>query len=105
VKALGLNLKIRNSGKPADVGKLEITKRGSGRARMYLYMAVLRLIWSSPCFRAWYECQVEREGGKRKLLAIIALMRKLAAALWHVARSSTRPSCSMSSGSVSRRKE
>ena len=32
---------------------------------------------------------IEREGGKRKLKAIVALMRKLAAALWHVARGAT----------------
>ena len=86
IKALGLNLKIRNSGKPADQGKLKITKRGAPRARMYLYFAVLRLIQHDAHFKAWYTRKVERDGGKQKLKAVIALMRKLAAGLWHVAR-------------------
>ncbi len=85
VKALGLNLKIKNSGKPADVGQLKLTKRGSSVARAYLYLAVLRLIQAEPSFAAWYRRKVDRDGGK-KMKAIIALMRKLAAALWHVAR-------------------
>ena len=86
VKVLGLNLKIKNSGKPADVGRLKITKRGSPRARMYLYMAVLRLIQSDAAFRAWYDRKVERDNGRLKLRAVVALMRKLAASLYHVAR-------------------
>ena len=37
---------------------------------------------------AWYQHKVKRDGGlKRK--AIVALMRKLAMALWHVARGET----------------
>lgn len=86
VKALGLNLKIRNSGKPADQGRLKITKRGSSMSRKYLYFAVLRLLQNERCFKAWYERKRERDGGKQNLKAVIALMRKLAAALWHVAR-------------------
>lgn len=88
VKVLGLNLKIRNSGKPADQGQLAITKRGSSRARNYLYMAALRFVMKDACFDAWYQRKVERDGGKHKLKAVIALMRKLAAGLWHVARGS-----------------
>lgn len=85
VKTLGLNLKIKNSGKPADIGRLKITKRGSSVARVYLYLAVLRLIQSDACFAAWYKRKAERDGGL-KMKAIVALMRKLATALWHVAR-------------------
>ena len=85
VKTLGLNLKIKNSGKPADIGRLKITKRGSSVARVYLYLAVLRLIQSDPCFTAWYKRKADRDGGL-KMKAIVALMRKLATALWHVAR-------------------
>ena len=85
-KALGLNLKIKNSGKPADHGRLKITKRGAPRARFTLYMAVLRLIQHEPRFKAWYARKVERDGGQMKLKAVVALMRKLAKATWHVSR-------------------
>jgi transposase len=83
-KCSGLNLKIRSSGKYE--GHLKITKRGSGQARKYLYLAVLRLIQTDPVIRAWYHRKVERNGGKFKNKAIVALMRKLIRALWHVAR-------------------
>lgn len=89
VKALGLNLCITNSGKPADQGRLHISKRGSSMARMYLYMAVLRHITHDPIMKAWYARKVERDNGKHKLRSVVALMRKLAAALCHVARGST----------------
>ncbi len=85
-KALGLNLKIRNSGKPADQGRLKITKRGAPRARFVLFMTVLRLIQHEARFKAWYGRKVERDGGQLKLKAVVALMRKLARALWHVSR-------------------
>ena len=85
-KSLGLNLKIKNSGKPADQGRLKITKRGAPRARFTLYMAVLRLIQHEPRFKAWYGRKVERDSGKMKLKAVVALMRKLAKAIWHVSR-------------------
>lgn len=84
VKALGLNLKERSSGQ--HQGQLKLTKRGPPLARKYLYMAVLRLVKTDPLFKAWYARKVERDGGKRKLKALAALMRKLAAALWYVAR-------------------
>lgn len=84
VKALGLNLKEKSSGQ--HQGELKLTKRGSPLARKYLFLATLRLIQSDAHFKAWYARKVEREGSKRKLKAVIALMRKLATALWHVAR-------------------
>jgi transposase len=84
VKSYGLNLKERSSGK--HKGRLKITKRGPGRARRYLYMAVLRLIQHDATCAAWYRRKVARDGGKLKGKAIVALMRKITAALWHVAR-------------------
>lgn len=81
VKTLGLNLKERSSGK--HKGLLRITKRGSGLARMYLYMAVLRLIQKDPIIKAWYQKKLSRDG-KVKKKALVAIMRKLAGALWHV---------------------
>ena len=82
-KAFGLNLKVRSSGKLK--GQLRITKRGSSVARQWLYFAVLRLLKKDAVMRAWYERKIQRDGGL-KMKALIALMRKLAGALWHVAR-------------------
>jgi transposase len=84
VKALGLNLKERSSGKYK--GQLKITKRGPGICRFYLYLAVLRLIQREPAFKKWYDAKVIRDGGKIKNKAIVALMRKLTSAMWYVAR-------------------
>jgi transposase len=84
VKALGLNLKEKSSGD--HIGELKLTKRGSPLARKWLFMATLRLIQNDPLFAAWYARKLARDGGKAKLKATTALMRKLASALWHVAR-------------------
>lgn len=82
LKAAGLYLKEHSSGKYQ--GQLRLTKRGPGRVRRYLYFAVLRWIrQSSGLARQWYERKVARDGGQRKK-ALVALMRKLAKALWHV---------------------
>lgn len=83
-KAFGLNLKIRSSG-TSKAGQLAITKRGPSLARKYLYLAALRLTQSDSLARLWYENKVRQNGGLKKK-AVIALMRKLARALWYVAR-------------------
>ncbi len=82
LKAMGINLKERSSGKKK--GQLGITKRGPGRVRQLLFLATLRLIQNDPVFKAWYDRKVARDGGKCKLKAILALERKLAMGLWHV---------------------
>lgn len=87
VKTLGLNLKENSSGE-SKKGGLHITKRGPGIVRMMLYMAVLRLIQTDDVVSAWYARKVARMGGEQKTKAIVAIMRKLAGALWHVARGS-----------------
>lgn len=84
VKSLGLNLREYSSGKKK--GGLHITKRGSGAARMFLFMAALRLIKDDPVVQAWYAKKVARQGGRAKMKAVVAVMRKLVLALWHVAR-------------------
>lgn len=84
VKAAGLNLKERSSGK--HNGQLKITKRGPGEVRRYLYFAVLRLIHNDLYCQAWYNKKVKRDGGRYKGRAIVALMRKLLKALWHVGK-------------------
>jgi transposase len=83
VKAFGLNLKEKSSGKYQ--GRLRITKFGSGRARKYLWLAVWRWRKQDPIVQAWYAAKVQRDGGG-KARAVVALMRKLAKALYHVAR-------------------
>lgn len=84
-KALGLNLKIRSSGEDKGIRTLRITKRGPSRARRYLYLAALRLINRDGAVRQWYRA---RKGylGDMKLKAVVAVMRKLARAMVHVAR-------------------
>jgi transposase len=84
--AAGLNLKERSSGKYK--GQLKITKRGSSTARRWLFLATLRWIKSDPLARAWFQRKVERNGGV-KLKAVVALMRKLLAGLYHTARGAT----------------
>jgi transposase len=85
-KAMGLNLKVKSSGE--GEGRLHITKRGPAQVRQLLYLAVLRLLQTDPIVAAW--CRARKsyggESGKRK--AIVAVMRKLVRALWHVARGS-----------------
>jgi transposase len=84
IRSMGLNLKERSSGKYK--GQLKITKRGPSVCRYYLYLAALRLIQDDPVTAAWYAKKVSRDGGRVKNKGVIAVMRKLAKALWHVAR-------------------
>jgi transposase len=80
VKAMGLNLKIRSSGRWE--GHLKITKRGHSRVRRWLYFAALRYCqdpWISP----WYQKKKARGDGFAKR-ALVALMRKLGFALYYV---------------------
>ena len=80
-KAMGLNLKEKSSGR--YVGQLKLTKRGSSRARQYLYFAALRLIQKDPIVKQWYLSKVNP---KAKNKTVIAVLRKLSKALWHVSR-------------------
>lgn len=82
-KACGLNLREKSSGEHA--GRLSITKRGPGLARQVLYLFALRMIQASPAVRAWYR---RRRGYTEdsKQRAVVAVMRKLVRALFHVAK-------------------
>lgn len=80
-KALGLNLKEKSSGRYQ--GQLKITKRGCSIVRRYLYFAALRLIKNDAVIKAWYQAKVN---ARAKNKTVIALMRKLAKALWHIGR-------------------
>jgi transposase len=80
-KAMGLNLKEKSSGR--YVGQLKLTKRGSAKARKYLYFAAMRLLQTDPVVKEWY---LRKQDPKAKNKTVIALMRKLSKALWHVGR-------------------
>jgi transposase len=80
-KAMGLNLKERSSGK--HKGQVKITKRGPARARRWLYFAALRVLQRSPV-RGWFEAKKKRDKDHGQA-AVIAVMRKLALALWSMA--------------------
>ena len=86
LKAMGLNLKEKSSG--TIKGQLKLTKRGSSRVRHYLWLAVFRWIQKDPIANAWYQRKKERDGGKSSRAAV-ALMRKLAKALYYVGRGAT----------------
>jgi len=61
---------------------LRLSKRGSARARQWLYFAVLRLVQQSGV-RPWYEAKKARNEDDARV-AVVAVMRKLAVALDHV---------------------
>jgi transposase len=84
-KAIGINLKVKSSGE--QDGKVHITKRGPAQVRQLLYLAVLRLVQRDPIVAAWYRAR-SSYSDKNKQRAIVAVMRKLTHALWHVARGS-----------------
>jgi transposase len=80
-KAMGLNLKERSSGKYE--GKLKITKRGPSAPRRWLYFAAMRLCQEGSV-RRWYERKKTKDKGRGEG-ALIAIVRKLALALYRVA--------------------
>lgn len=82
-KACGMNLREKSSGE--SNGRLSLTKRGPGVVRQVLYMFALRMIQESAIVRAWYQ---RRRGysEQSRMRAIVAVMRKLVGALFHVAR-------------------
>ena len=82
-KAAGLNLKEHSSG--THRGRLRISKRGPARVRNYLFLAAMRLVRHDPIVRAWY-MRRRAYTEEAKMKALIAVTRKLARALVHVAR-------------------
>ena len=82
-KACGLNLREKSRGETS--GRITITKRGAGVVRQVLYLFALRMLQASPAVRAWYK---RRRGYTEdsKQRAVVAVMRKLVRALFHVAR-------------------
>jgi hypothetical protein len=44
------------------------------------------LIHRDAIVREWYQRQVQAQGGRDKSKVVVALLRKLVRALWHIAR-------------------
>ena len=86
LKAFGINMKEKSSG--TQKGNVAITKRGSPRARQWLWLAALRWLMKDRNAKAWFDKKVARDG-RKKARAVVALMRKLAMGLFHVARGET----------------
>lgn len=86
-KAAGLNLKVKSSGE--HDGRPSITKKGPGEVRKYLYLLACRMVKGAgegcPYVRAWYQQRLRRNGGVR-LKGLVAVMRKLIRAIFHIGR-------------------
>jgi transposase len=82
-KGAGMNMREKSSGQ--HTGRLSITKRGPGLVRQMMYLFALRVIGADAVVCAWYE---RRRGhtDESKLRAVVAVMRKLLRASFHVAR-------------------
>lgn len=84
LKAAGLNLKERSSGRYQ--GQLKISKRGPSVVRKWLYLAALRLVSRQPRAARWLARYKAGQGPGRGGRGLVAIMRKLLVAIWHMAR-------------------
>jgi transposase len=82
---LGLAPSAHESGTQDD-RKGHITRQGSARVRHVLCQAAWAAMRCSKEYRATYE-KIRRGTPKRSKVAIVALMRRLAIAMWHTALS------------------
>lgn len=82
VKAMGLNLTERSSGRYQ--GRLKISKRGSAAVRYWMYLAALRLARKTSPVRPWYLRKKHKESDKAGK-ALVGIMRRLGLALYHTA--------------------
>jgi transposase len=85
MKAIGLNLKEKSSGKRQ--GALAISKRGPALARRWIFFWAMRAIQRDE-LQPWYT-KFSKVGNQssssehRKMKGLIAMMRKLCKSLWH----------------------
>jgi transposase len=87
-KAAGLNLVESSSGTDPnahDKVPRHLSKRGAGIVRKYLYLAAMRLVQSDPTAKAWYRARRSYKA-EQKNKALVAVMRKLCRAIFHIAR-------------------
>ena len=85
LKAFGLNLKERSSGKRR--GQLAVSKRGPAMSRRWLFYWAMRAVQRDE-LKGWYEAFIQvgngsSSGEHRKMMGLIAMMRKLCKSLWH----------------------
>lgn len=74
VAYVGLDIRVRQSGKWK--GQAKLSKRGSGRVRQLLYMAAVRSLREPrSAFAAYYRAQVA--AGRASMSALMAVMRKM----------------------------
>jgi transposase len=89
-KACGLNLREKSSGRDNDSPgriRLRVTKRGPSLVRKLLFLFALRMIEKDATVHAWYVRRRRYLAGA-KIAAVVAVMRKLVRAVFHVARGS-----------------
>lgn len=95
VKAAGLNLAERSSGK--YIGELKISKRGPGMARKWLFLAAARML-AEPKVRKWFDRKRERDlavaaSHRRKgigMKALVGVMRRQLAGMWKATKKRTK---------------
>lgn len=90
-KAAGLNLVESSSGTDPnahDKVPRHLSKRGAGIVRKYLYLAAMRLVQSDPVAKAWYQARRSYKA-EEKNKALVAVMRKLCRAIFHIAKGET----------------
>ena len=81
LKAAGLNLKVRSSGKMK--GQLRISRRGPSRVRRWMYFAALRAV-QKPSVKPWFDSKKAKNEKAGAMLATVGVMRKLMRAIWHI---------------------
>ncbi len=95
-KAAGLNLREKSSGQ--HHGEPSVTKQGPGSVRHNLFMLACRMVQSGdkgcPYLRAWYHERLRRNGGVR-LKGLVAVMRKLIRAIYHIGRGAAYDPCKL----------
>ena len=64
--------------------KGHITRMGSGRVRRVLCQATWSRVRSDEATRSFYE-RLVKKNPKKKKIAVVACMRRLAIRMWHVA--------------------
>ena len=76
----GLDPRPKQSGQQGTRGSWKISKQGHSRIRQILWCAANTAVRFEPAIKAYYEALLAR--GKEKMVALVAVMRKLLVALW-----------------------
>jgi len=85
VSMAGMDPEARDSG--GSTPPRHISRRGNARLRHALFMPALVAVRYSPAVKAYYDRLLE--GGKRKMCALFAVMRKLLLAIWGMFNTNT----------------